>query len=63
MVVPLSAVSIHEGLFSQQCIVFVTVQISSIGQSLQQTRLEKLASNKHFNLLVLFVRYDENEML
>jgi len=42
--------------YSQHFIFFVT-------SMLRKTRLEKLASNRHSNLMGLFVNYDENELL
>jgi hypothetical protein len=49
--------------FNQSFIFCATYELAEQARVLLKTRLERLASGKHSNVLGLFVSYDENEVL
>jgi hypothetical protein len=50
-------------LYSQHLIFFVTYECAKKARVLHYTRLQRLATDKHSNLSVPFVSYDENKVL
>jgi hypothetical protein len=51
------------GPYSQHYVVFVTYKLAQKARVLHNTRLKRLAGEKHSNLLVQFVSYEEYEVL
>ncbi len=51
------------GPYSQHFVFFVTYESAQYTTVFHKTRLLRLSSNKHTNLLGLFVSYDGNEVL
>ncbi len=52
-----------QGLCSQHFIFFTTYEWAQQAKVLYYNRLERLARDKHFNLLGLFLSCEENEVL
>jgi hypothetical protein len=53
---------LHKEPFSQRFIFFITYEWYQYARVLNYTKLERLASDKHFSLLGPFISYKENEV-
>jgi len=56
-------VNTHQGTYSQHSIFFVTYESAQYARVLHNSRLKRLTSDNHSNLLGQFLSYEENVVL